>query len=56
MNGRSGRGREDDEPALNQNLNLSLLTKYGLFSLRYYEEFDAHATLSGRSLFFSVSL
>ena len=32
------------------------LTKYGLFSVRYYEEFDAHATPSGRQLMFSLSL
>jgi hypothetical protein len=35
---------------------ISLLTKYGLFSLRYYEEFGAHATPSGRQLMFSVAL
>lgn len=35
---------------------INLLTKYGLFSLRYYEEFDAHATPSGRQLMFSVAL
>jgi hypothetical protein len=35
---------------------IALLTKYGLFSLRYYEEFDAQATPSGRQLMFSVSL
>ncbi|MFZ0889257.1 MAG: transporter [Candidatus Binataceae bacterium] len=33
-----------------------LLTKYGLFSVRYYEEFDAHATPSGRQLMFSLAL
>jgi hypothetical protein len=36
--------------------SINLLTKYGLFSLRYYEEFDAHATPSGRQLMFSVAL
>jgi hypothetical protein len=35
---------------------ISLLTKYGLFSLRYYEEFGAHATPSGQQLMFSVAL
>jgi hypothetical protein len=35
---------------------ITLLTKYGLFSLRYYEEFGANATPSGRQLIFSVSL
>lgn len=35
---------------------VNLLTKYGLYSLRYYEEFDAHATPSGRQLMFSVTL
>jgi len=35
---------------------INLLTKYGLFSLRYYEEFGAHATPSGRQLMFSVTL
>lgn len=35
---------------------VNLLTKYGLFSLRYYEEFGAHATPSGRQLMFSVTL
>jgi hypothetical protein len=35
---------------------INLLTKYGLFSLRYYEEFDARATPSGRQLMFSVAL
>ena len=33
-----------------------LLTKYGLFSVRYYEEFGAHATPSGRQLMFSLAL
>jgi hypothetical protein len=36
--------------------SINLLTKYGLFSLRYYEEFDARATPSGRQLMFSVAL
>ena len=35
---------------------IHLLTKYGLFSLRYYEEFGAHATPSGQQLMFSVAL
>lgn len=35
---------------------ITLLTKYGLFSLRYYEEFGANATPSGRQLMFSISL
>ncbi|MGH7841289.1 MAG: SphA family protein [Candidatus Binataceae bacterium] len=35
---------------------LSLLTKFGLFNLRYYEEFGAQATPSGSALFFSYSL
>jgi hypothetical protein len=35
---------------------LRVLTKYGLFDLRYYEEFGAHATPSGRQLMFSVTL
>jgi hypothetical protein len=36
--------------------SINLLTKYGLFSLRYYEEFGAHATPSGRQLMFSLAL
>jgi hypothetical protein len=36
--------------------SLNLLTSYGLFSLRYYEEFDAHATPSGTQLMFSLAL
>ena len=36
--------------------SINLLTKYGLFSLRYYEEFDARATPSGRQLMFSLTL
>ena len=35
---------------------INLLTKYGLYSLRYYEEFGAHAAPSGRQLMFSVAL
>jgi hypothetical protein len=35
---------------------INLLTKYGLYSLRYYEEFGAHATPSGRQLMFSLVL
>jgi len=35
---------------------INLLTKYGLFSLRYYEEFGANATPSGRQLMFSLTL
>jgi hypothetical protein len=34
---------------------IKVLTKYGLFSLRYYDEFGAHATPSGRQLMFSVA-
>jgi hypothetical protein len=35
---------------------VQLLTKYGLFALRYYEEFGANATPSARQLMFSVTL
>ncbi len=35
---------------------INLLTKYGLFSLRYYDEFGANATPSGRQLMFTVTL
>ena len=35
---------------------LQLLTKYGLFNLRWYEEFGAHATPSGQQLMFSYAL
>jgi hypothetical protein len=35
---------------------ITALTKYGLFTLRYYEEFGAHATPSGRQLMFSVAI
>lgn len=34
----------------------SLLTSFGLFSLRWYEEFGAHATPSGQQLMFSYAL
>jgi hypothetical protein len=35
---------------------VQLLTKYGLFALRYCEEFGANATPSARQLMFSVTL
>jgi hypothetical protein len=35
---------------------VQLLTKYGLFALRYYDEFAASATPSGQQLMFSVTL
>jgi hypothetical protein len=35
---------------------IDLLTKYGLYSLRWYEEFGAHASPSGSQLMFSVTL
>jgi hypothetical protein len=35
---------------------INLLTKYGFFSLRWYEEFGAHAGPSGNQLMFSVAL
>jgi hypothetical protein len=35
---------------------LQLLTKYGLFNLRWYEEFGAHAAPSGQQLMFSYAL
>jgi hypothetical protein len=35
---------------------VQLLTKYGLFALRYYDEFGASATPSGQQLMFSVTL
>ena len=35
---------------------VQLLTKYGLFNLRWYEEFGAHATPSGQQLMFSYAL
>jgi hypothetical protein len=31
-------------------------TKYGFYSLRWYEEFGAHGTPSGNQLMFSVAL
>jgi len=34
----------------------SVITKYGMYSLRWYEEFGAHATPSGSQLMFSVTL
>jgi hypothetical protein len=34
---------------------IQVLTKYGLFNLRYYEEFAARTTPSGRQLMFSVA-
>jgi hypothetical protein len=35
---------------------IQALTKYGLFALRYYDEFGAHATPSGQQLMFSYTL
>ncbi|HJU10935.1 MAG TPA: transporter [Candidatus Binataceae bacterium] len=35
---------------------IQLLTKYGLFALRYYDEFGAKATPSAQQLMFSVTL
>jgi hypothetical protein len=35
---------------------VQVLTKYGLFALRYYDEFGASATPSGQQLMFSVTL
>jgi hypothetical protein len=35
---------------------IQVLTKYGLFGLRYYDEFAANATPSGQQLMFSVTL
>jgi len=35
---------------------INALTRYGAFSLRWYEEFGAHATPSGNQLMFSLSL
>jgi hypothetical protein len=35
---------------------IQALTKYGLFALRFYEEFGAHATPSGQQLMFTYSL
>lgn len=34
---------------------IQALTKYGLFNLRYYDEFDTHATPSGKQLMFGVA-
>ncbi len=36
--------------------SITALTKYGLFALRYYDEFGAHATPSGQTLAFSVTI
>jgi hypothetical protein len=35
---------------------VALLTKYGLFNLRWYEEFGGHASPSGQELIFSLHL
>jgi hypothetical protein len=35
---------------------IQVLTKFGLFDLRYYDEFAAKATPSGQQLMFSVTL
>jgi hypothetical protein len=35
---------------------INLLTSYGFYSLRWYEEFGAHATPSGDQIMFSVAL
>lgn len=35
---------------------VQLLTEYGLFALRYYDEFGARATPSGQQLMFSLTL
>ena len=35
---------------------IQALTKYGLFALRFYEEFGAHATPSGQQLMFTYTL
>lgn len=35
---------------------ITALTKYGLFSLRYYEGFGAHACPSGRQSMFNLAL
>ncbi|HTT74433.1 MAG TPA: hypothetical protein VMF50_00460 [Candidatus Binataceae bacterium] len=32
------------------------MTKFGLFNLRWYEEFGAHATLSGQEIVFSFAV
>jgi hypothetical protein len=36
--------------------SITALTKFGLFAIRYYEEFDAHATPSGRQLMFTATI
>jgi hypothetical protein len=36
--------------------SITALTKYGLFTVRYYEEFGAHATPSGRELMFTATI
>jgi hypothetical protein len=36
--------------------SIMALTKFGLFTLRYYEEFGAHATPSGRQLTFTATI
>jgi len=36
--------------------SITALTKFGLFTLRYYEEFGAHATPSGRQLTFTATI
>jgi hypothetical protein len=36
--------------------SIMALTKFGLFTLRYYEEFRAHATPSGRQLTFTATI
>jgi len=36
--------------------SIQLLTKFGLFELRYYDEFAARATPSGQQLMFSITL
>jgi hypothetical protein len=35
---------------------IQMLTKFGLFALRYYDEFGSQATPSGQQLMFSVTL
>jgi hypothetical protein len=36
--------------------SITALTKSGLFTVRYYEEFGAHATPSGRQLMFTATI
>lgn len=36
--------------------SVQVLTKFGLFELRYYDEFEARATPSGQQLMFSITL